>query len=104
MIWLFRVNQVFWDEKEKVNECYRFDTTDINFDIDRYDITLYFPLADYYLLDEFNDNKLYTLRLESVNKNPTRILISEKSEIYKIIKDFYKIESRDNKINDVLND
>jgi len=33
MIWLFKVNDVYWDNKPKVNEFYTFDVDDIHFDI-----------------------------------------------------------------------
>ena len=59
MIWLFKVNDVYWDNKPKVNEFYTFDVDDIHFDITQYDVSLYFPTASYYLLNESNEDELY---------------------------------------------
>jgi hypothetical protein len=89
MIWLFKVNEVFWNNKPKVNDYYTFDTEDTEFDIIQYDVPLYFGLANYYLLNELNDNELYYLQYVTVNKNPMRILVSKDNEIYNIIRDFY---------------
>ena len=82
MIWIFKVNEVFWNNKPKVNEYFTFDVDDIHFDITEYDVSLYFGLADYFLL-----------RLESINRNPTRVNITEQTEMCNLIKEFY----RDNK-------
>jgi hypothetical protein len=90
MIWLFKVNDVYWDNKPKVNEYFTFDVDDIHFDINKYDISLYFPSADYFLLSDSNEDDVYQLRLESINRNPIRVLIPNSSEIYGIIKEFYK--------------
>lgn len=38
MIWLFKIDEVFWNNKPKVNEFYTFDVDDIHFDITEYDI------------------------------------------------------------------
>ena len=54
MIWLFRVKHLHWGGTEKVNEYYLFDVDDINFDLTEYDISLYFPSSNYYLM---NDDK-----------------------------------------------
>ena len=90
MIWLFRVNEVFWNDNPKVSDYYTFDTNDVKFDITQYDISLYLAIADYYLLSELNDKEIYVLRLASINGNPVRMLIPEKSQIYDIIREFYK--------------
>jgi len=90
MIWLFKVDEVFWNNKPKVNEFYTFNTDDIHFDITQYNMSLYFPMADYYILNDSNEADVYQLRLEAVNKNPTRILIPNNCEIYGIVKDFYE--------------
>ena len=89
MIFLFRVNEVFWDNKPKVNEYYTFDTNDIEFDISKYDISLYFGVADYYLIEDSNDHEIYYLRYVGVNSNPIRKLVSENSEMYGIVRNFY---------------
>lgn len=89
MIWLFKIDEVFWNDKPKVNEFYTFDVDDIHFDITEYDISLYFGLADYFLLSDENEDDIYKLRLESINRNPTRVIIPKNSEMYSIIKEFY---------------
>jgi hypothetical protein len=89
MIWLFKVNEVFWGDKPKVDEFYTFDTNNTNFDILQYDISLYFGASNYYILNEDNDTNIFSLRLENINKNPTRIPISNSDEIYQIIRNFY---------------
>ena len=38
MIWLFKIDEVFWNNKPKVNEFYTFDVDYINFDITEYDM------------------------------------------------------------------
>lgn len=89
MIWLFEVDEVFWDNKPKVNEYYTFDTNDIEFDIAKYDVSLYFGTAGYYLLSESNDKEIYQLRFVGVDINPVRLPVSDKSEIYDIVRNFY---------------
>ena len=89
MIWLFKVNEVFWNNKPKVDEFYTFYVDDINFDITEYDMSLYFGLADYFLLSDSNEDDVYQLRLESINRNPIRVIIPKNTEIYRIIKEFY---------------
>ena len=88
MIYLFKVDEVFWNNTPKVNDYYTFDTNDIEFDITKYDISLYFSLADYYLHSDSNLEEIYHLRYLG-NKNPMRILVSKENEIYNIIRDFY---------------
>ena len=89
MIWLFKCDEIFWGDKPKVNEHYIFNTNDINFDLTKYDISLYFELANYYLLSDDKDGEIYNLRFISTNSNPMRVLISEVLEIHNIIRDFY---------------
>ena len=89
MIWLFKVNEVFWNNKPKVNEYFTFDVDDIHFDITEYDVSLYFGLADYFLLSDSNEEDVYQLRLESINRNPIRVIIPKNTEMYRIIKEFY---------------
>jgi hypothetical protein len=89
MIWLFKIDEVFWNNKPKVNEFYTFDVDDIHFGITEYDISLYFGLADYFLLSDSNEDDVYQLRLESINGNPTRVIIPKNTEMYSIIKEFY---------------
>lgn len=95
MIWLFKIDEVFWDTKPKVNDYFLFDVEDSYFDITDYDISLYFGTAHYYILNEA-DGKIYYLRYVG-NKNPDRILV-ENSETIQIIKEYY----RDKKINQIL--
>lgn len=92
MIWLFKVDEVFWGNKPKVNEFYKFEVDDIHFDITQYDVSLYFGTASYYLLNESNDNEIYLLRFVGSYQNPIRELISEGSEICGIVNDFYKLK------------
>lgn len=89
MIWLFKVDEVFWKNKPKVNDYYLFKVDDINFDITQYDLPLYFELAKYYLLSDSDEDNIYQLQFKAMNKNPNRKLIPENCEIYNIIKDFY---------------
>jgi hypothetical protein len=98
MVWLFKVDEVFWGDKPKVNEHYIFDTNDIEFDVNKYDISIYFGTADYYLLNDSNDKEIYSLRFVGVNVNPIRVLVSNESEIYDIIRKIYINKSNhDNK-------
>ena len=101
MIWLFKIDEVFWIPKE-VNEYYLFDTNDIDFDIDQYHIDLYIGTSNYYFLSEDNDQEIYMLRYPSP-RNGTRLVISFTSETYKTIRSFYIKTQRDKKINKILN-
>jgi len=94
MIWLFRVDNVFWDNKPKVNEHYLFDSNDTEFDITQYDISLYFSTSDYYLLEESNDTEIYSLLFVGLNHNPKRLSVSDGSEIHNIIRYFYMEKSK----------
>ena len=94
MIWLFKVDEVFWNNIPKINDYYTFETDDIDFDITKYDISLYFPLADYYILNDSNDEEIYWLRLTNVNGNPMRMLLSKDDGIYNIIREFHSDKSK----------
>ena len=87
MIWLFRINEVFWGDKPKVNEHYNFpDVNDIEFDITLYDISLYPGLANYFLLNDTNPNEIYRLHyLGEYNNNPSRLLIDKNTDNYNAI-------------------
>lgn len=109
MIWLFKVNEVFWGNKPEVNDYYLFEEDDINFDITKYDITLYFPTANYFLLK--SPNEIFFLeppRGSSTNsyQNPNRIKLYENTDYFKCVNDYYNTEIkqiiRDNKINNLL--
>ena len=98
MIWLFKCNDVLLRDKLEVNEHYLFDEDDIDFDMSKYDIPL-FSTASYYLLNESNEDELYGLQFEHIHKNPIRVLIPNSSEIYGIIKEFYKKNKNNSKQN-----
>lgn len=94
MIYLFKVDEVFWNDKPKINDYFTFDTNDIEFDVTQYDIDLYFPTADYYL--HYMNDAEYFLTTEEIyqlryvgNKNPMRILVPKDNEIYNIIREFH---------------
>ena len=88
MIWLFKVDEVFWNNTPKINDYYTFDTNDVEFDITQYDISLYFSTAYYYLHSDSNIGEIYQLRYVG-NKNPMRTLVSKDSEIYNMIREFH---------------
>lgn len=88
MIWLFKVDEVFWNNKPKVNAYYKFGINDIEFDITKYHISLYFDTANYYLLNVSNDSEIYRLNFVGEG-NPIRTLVPYTSEIYDIIRNFY---------------
>ena len=94
MIWIFRVNNVYWGNIREVNQYYKFDIEDTNFDITQYDFDLYFPTADYYLLNESDNKEIYNLMFVAQNANPDRIAVPKDYEIYNIIRDFYLIKSK----------
>ncbi len=93
MIWLFKLDEVFWNNKPEVNQHFVFNIDDINFDmypyLYQYSISLYFATANYYLLSESNDKEIYLLHFIGLDTNPSRTLISEESEIYDIVRSFY---------------
>jgi len=93
MIWLFKVDEVFWNNTPKINEYYAFDTNDVEFDIIQYDISLYFPTADYYLHSDSNMEEIYQLRYIG-NKNPMRTLVSKDNQIYNMVREFHINKSK----------
>ncbi len=99
MIWLFKIDEVFWGNKPKVNECYVFlDVDDIEFDISLYDISLYMSLANYFLLSDTNPDEIYRLRsailANSGGNNPTRLLVSKDSDYYNVVSNYYYYKSK----------
>jgi hypothetical protein len=101
MIWLFKINDVFWSQQLTVNDWYLFDTDDINFDITKYDMPLYFASANYYIMNDSNKEEVFQLRLEGINRNPARVIITQNSKIYNIIKEFYIEEYRNKKLKEL---
>lgn len=95
MIWLFKSDEL------KVDEYFIFDVNDINFDITKYDIPLYFNHSKYFLLDESNDG-VYFLQFKGRGVNPNRFKLLEGSPYHKMVKSFYDIERRDKKLNELL--
>ena len=93
MIWLFKVDEVFWNNTPKINNYYTFDTNDVEFDITQYDISLYFPTADYYSHSDSNMEEIYQLRYIG-NKNPMRTLVSKDNEIYNMVREFHINKSK----------
>jgi len=93
MIWLFKVDEVFWNNRSKINDYYTFDTNDVEFDITQYDISLYFSTADYYLHSDSNMEEIYQLRYIG-NKNPMRTLVSKDNEIYNMVREFHINKSK----------
>lgn len=108
MIWLFKCDEVFWGDKSrclsefKVDEYFLFDEDDINFDITKYNISLYLGTSKYFLLDDSNDD-IYLLRSEGVANNRFRKdwKLSIGSDYYNLIKSFYNIELRDRKLKEL---
>jgi hypothetical protein len=99
MIWLFKVDEVFWNNTPKVNEYYTFDGDDIDFDINQYDVSLYFETSNYYLLSNSNEEEIYFLSFNGVNMNPRRVLLQKDDKIYNVIRKSYNnqtIESYEN--------
>ena len=101
MIWMFKMNEVFWGDKPKVNEHYLFDTDDINFDVNMYDISLYFATSNYFILNESNDEEIYHLQFVGTNINPVRVLVQSNSVYYDSISEYYISKKRDNKLKDI---
>ena len=89
MIWLFKVDEVFWNNTPKVNEYYTFDGDDIDFDINQYDVSLYFETSNYYLLSNSNEEEIYFLSFNGVNMNPRRVLLQKDDKIYNVIRKSY---------------
>lgn len=100
MIWIFKVDEVFWN-KPKVDEYYRFDTDDTNFNINQYDISLYFGTTDYFLLNELNCDEVYQLRYIGGDVNPIRMKIDSESEYHNLIRNFYTSQLREDKLNEL---
>ncbi len=108
MIWVFKLDEVFWGNKPKVNEHYLFNVNDVNFDMTIYDISLYFATSLYFLLNE-DDKKIYYLNYQG-SKNPSRITIEEGSytDYIQTIIDYYnsneviKSQIREYKINQIF--
>lgn len=98
MIWLFRVKHLHWGETEKVNEYYLFDVDDINFDLTEYDVSLYFPSSNYYLMNDVDSEKVYVLLFDGLKRNQ----LSNKDKAYGIVKDFYSKEKRITNIKKIL--
>ena len=99
MIWLFKVDEVFWNNTPKVNEYYTFDGDDIDFDINQYNVSLYFETSNYYLLSNSNEEEIYFLSFNGVNMNPRRVLLQKDDKIYNVIRKSYNnqtIESYEN--------
>lgn len=95
MIWLFK------SEELKVDEYFLFDEDDINFDITKYDISLYFATANYFILSDSNDDEIYWLKYNGVNVNPIRYKLNISSEYHNMIKNFYDTERRHIKIKEI---
>ena len=90
MIWLFKIDEVFWGNKPTVNEYYYFpNESDIEFDINLYDISLYMGLADYYVLNDVNPDEIYRLYYSGENSNPDRLLLNKNTDYYNVISNYY---------------
>jgi len=103
MIWLFKVDEVFWNSTPKVNEHYTFDIDDIEFDITQYDVSLYFETSNYYLLSNSNEEEIYFLSFNGINMNPRRVLLQKDDKIYNIIKKLYNDKTVENYENTRIN-
>jgi hypothetical protein len=103
MIWLFKVDEVFWNNTPKVNEYYTFDGDDIDFDINQYGVSLYFETSNYYLLSNSNEEEIYFLSFNGVNMNPRRVLLQKDDKIYNIIKKLYNDKTVENYENTRIN-
>lgn len=101
MIWVFRCNEVFWKNKPKVNEYYLFDEDDINFDMSKYDISFYYPTADYYLMNDKNPDELYCLVFNGIKNNPSLVKLSQSVDTIAMINSFYDIERRNLKLEEL---
>ena len=94
MIWLFKIDEVFWGNKPKVNEFYTFDVDDIHFDITRYDISLYMATANYFLLNDTNPDEIYFLQYSGTNSNPRRLLVDKNTDYYITVSNYYIDKSK----------
>ena len=99
MIWLFKIDEVFWNNKPKVDEHYMFpNVDDVEFDITLYDISLYMATANYFLLNDTNPDEIYSLQYSGTNTNPSRLLVGKNTDYYNLVSNYYieksnKIES-----------
>ena len=94
MIWLFKIDEVFWNNKPKVNEFYTFDVDDIHFDITEYDISLYMSTSNYFLLSDTNHSEIYSLQYSGLNSNPSRLLIGKNTDYYNVVSHYYIEKSK----------
>lgn len=90
MIWLFKIDEVFWGNKPKVTEHYVFpDVDNIEFDITQYDISLYMATANYFLLNDTNPDEIYSLQYSGTNSNPSRLLVGKNTDYYNVVSNYY---------------
>jgi hypothetical protein len=90
MIWLFKINEVFWGDKPKVNEHYVLpDIDNIEFDITLYDISLYMATANYFLLNDTNPDEIYYLQYSGINSNPSRLSVGKNTDYYYVVSNYY---------------
>jgi hypothetical protein len=95
MIWLFKIDDVFWGNKPKIDEHYVFpDINDIEFDITLYDISLYMGTANYFLLDDANPDEIYYLQYSGTNINPRRLLVGKNTDYYNAVCNYYMDKSK----------
>lgn len=94
MIWLFKIDEVFWNNKPKVNEFYTFDVDDINFDITEYYISLYMATANYFLLNDTNPDEIFSLQYSGKNSNPSRLLVDKNTDYYNVVSNYYIDKSK----------
>jgi len=98
MIWLFKIDEVFWNNKPKVNEHYMFpNVDDVEFDITLYDISLYMSTSNYFLLSDTNPSEIYSLQYSGLNSNPSRLLIGKNTDYYNVVSHYYIEKSKQNK-------
>ena len=95
MVWLFKIDEVFWCNKPKVNEHYMFpNVDDVEFDITLYDISLYMATANYFLLSDTNHSEIYSLQYSGLNSNPSRLLIGKNTDYYNVVSNYYIDKSK----------
>jgi len=95
MIWLFKIDEVFWGDKLKVDEHYVFpDVDNIEFDITLYDISLYMATANYFLLNDTNPDEIYYLQYSGTNSNPSRLLVGKNTDYYNVVSNYYIDKSK----------
>ena len=110
MIWLFKIDDDgIWYDKPKVNEYHLFDTDDIMFDITKCGVEFLFNTSEYYILSDLDSSKIYLLRNDYNYLTPKagpehikRLLLAKEADVYTSIKQFYKEESRNIKLNKLL--